>query len=114
MQIQSFEQAKIRLKELSDGIKEMRDFLDMADDAISAVNTLKGGTSKRPARPANGEKAPASMTDRVLQLFQEANKPLMPKEALTLYATKGWPRPEDDRQFYLKISRSEEHTSELQ
>jgi hypothetical protein len=104
MKIRNFNEAKHRLQELSDSIKDLREFLDAADSAISAVNTLKGGSEPASDPLANNGSAPAAWTDRVWQLYRESGQPMMPKAALNAYVAKGWEKPDDPRDFYLKIS----------
>jgi hypothetical protein len=44
------------------------------------------------------------MSDRVIKIFKDAGKPLMPKQAVEIYISHGWPRPENDRELYTAIS----------
>ena len=117
MKINSFAEAKSRLQELSDAIKDVSNFLEVADSAITVMSTLKRGAASaspaiapkpksQPQLPPEANGAPLAMTERVLQLIREAGKPLMPKDVVEIYASKGWPRPEDGREFYMKISGS--------
>jgi len=104
MKINSFQQAKARLQILTDGLKELGEFLNHADSIISAMNALKGPGNvppPPPSRPAND--VPSSMTDRVFHVLKQAGKPLKPVEALELYVETGWPRPEERRELYTQI-----------
>lgn len=102
--IKSFAEAKRKLEELDRLTAEVRQFLDMADNTISAVNMLKGeGVGTRTQTHSNVV-APTSWADRVLEVFKQAVEPMKQKEAALKYAQTGWPRPEGDRELYTAIS----------
>ena len=115
MDITNFDEARKQVHELTAGMNELLAFLDFADAAIGSVNSLKGkptsGCSPVAERdavvptPPNRQHVdmPESMTDRVLEIFQKAGKPLTPKDAVALYLETGWPKEDNARKMYSKI-----------
>ena len=55
--IKSFAEAKRRLDEMKELVADLRQFMDTAESAISAVNTLKGGAETMES-PRNNAPAP--------------------------------------------------------
>lgn len=105
MKISNFDQARRRLDELTSAINEIRQFLDVADRTISAVNVLKGTHAANPPLVVvRTLSMPKTGIDRVYQIFKEVAKPMMPKQVLELYEQKDWPRPENRQEFYTMIS----------
>ena len=110
MKITSFEECKRRVSQLSTSLSEVVEFLDFADNTLTAVNVLKGERNGQPARKIDSTqpqtalpKMPEALTDRVMHIFQTAEKPLRPKEAAELYEARGWPRSDNKRTFYIAI-----------
>jgi hypothetical protein len=102
MKIKSFSEAKAHLKELSDGIEAIREFLELADNAISAVDMLKGVSKSTPIR--QDVRVPSSWADRVIAVFKQSNRPLMQKDAVDAYEVTGWPKPNNRKDLYQAIS----------
>lgn len=107
MKIHSFAEAKRKMDELTSGLDEIRQFLTMADEKITAVNMLKGvgsdvaAPAKHQAQPSG---APASWADRVFQVFKETGKPMFQKQAMERYEQMGLPMPDDKKELYRQIS----------
>src|SRR4051812_33291915 len=110
MKITSFEECKRRVSEISGSLSEVVEFLDFADNTLTAVHILKGERNGQPARKLDSTqqqpalpKMPEALTDRVMNIFQTAERPLRPKEAAELYEIRGWPRSDNKRTFYIAI-----------
>jgi|SRR6266567_8934570 len=100
MKIQNFDECKRKVQELSEGLSQIMQFLDLAHSTIKTVNILKGAS---PVETRSGNGIPGTFAERVIQVFQRSGKPLMQKHAMAVYKEMGWPGP-PDKELYRAIS----------
>ena len=99
--ISSLADAQKRLVEAMDTVREVATYLDGVSITLGISTPVIG------ARTFGSIAMPDSMSDRVIKIIFDANKPLKPKEIVNRYQLLGWTEPAGGRaKLYEAISGS--------